>query len=552
MTRDELLERLQSVEWNDIEFKEGSWASPKSALPTVSAFANTRGGYLVYGVKESGGTLSVSGVIDVEKVESEFLGITRNTQKISVALPISEQRESFSDGTVLCFYIPEADRKSKPVYLDRDIRKAYVRKGSGDYSCTPAELHRFIRDAGDTSYDSETLDIDPDKFFDKGTVKNYRAILQNQNLGRDGSISDSDFLRHWGHLVERDGTLKPTRAAVIVFGADEYVRQVLPRVTVDFQIFHHRSDEYDPNRRWNDRITIEENLLKTWSRVLDFYQKHSALPFAVDASSLRRHDDPPDYISFREAAINLLIHQDFGDASRKPEIRFFRDSVEFFNPGDAFASREQLLDPGGKEVRNPLIVNAFRRIGLSDQAGSGVGAIFDSWRRLGYLPPEIDNDKAEKSFRLSLRRERLQSEEQLLAQASLGVQLSEHEAAVFGYLIRKGAVDIADIKALTGLPGASAVQLAERLTVQVIVQKVPGQPNKFALVDHLAERYGLGGAQKTSAKQPIEGKDGFKAGTEQVTEQVDSKPTDQVALLRELTKRSVGDREICRYTSLLR
>ena len=41
MTRDELLAKLQSIEWSDIEFKEAAWAVPKDALSTVSAFANT-------------------------------------------------------------------------------------------------------------------------------------------------------------------------------------------------------------------------------------------------------------------------------------------------------------------------------------------------------------------------------------------------------------------------------------------------------------------------------------------------------------------------------
>jgi ATP-dependent DNA helicase RecG len=39
MTRDDLLTALQSIEWNDIEFKEAAWAVPKDALSTVSAFA---------------------------------------------------------------------------------------------------------------------------------------------------------------------------------------------------------------------------------------------------------------------------------------------------------------------------------------------------------------------------------------------------------------------------------------------------------------------------------------------------------------------------------
>ena len=89
----------------------------------------------------------------------------------------------------------------------------------------------------------------------------------------------------------------------------------------------------------------------------------------MDAATLRRDDDPPDYISFREAAINLLIHQDYGDHGRKASIRFLRDRTAFWNPGDAFATTDELLDPTEKDVRNPAIVAAFRRIGLSEQAG---------------------------------------------------------------------------------------------------------------------------------------------------------------------------------------
>jgi ATP-dependent DNA helicase RecG len=234
---------------------------------------------------------------------------------------------------------------------------------------------------------------------------------------------------------------------------------------------------------------VEDNLIKAWQAIVEFYFRHSERPFAVDASTLRRADDPPDYISFREAAINLLIHQDFGDTTRVPVIRFFRNQTEFFNPGDAFTSREQLLDPGDKEVRNPSVVNAFRRIGLSDQGGTGVRAIFDGWRKLGYLPPEIENDKAEKSFRLRLRKEKLITEAQLLAQASLGVHLSEQEADVFAYLTRKGQIDLTDVKALTGLSGAEARQLVQRLIVQALLVAEGETGSLFSLAEHLRNRF---------------------------------------------------------------
>ena len=32
-------------------------------------------------------------------------------------------------------------------------------------------------------------------------------------------------------------------------------------------------------------------------------------PFSVNAQTLQREDRPPDDIAFREAAVNLLIHQ---------------------------------------------------------------------------------------------------------------------------------------------------------------------------------------------------------------------------------------------------
>ena len=536
MTRDELLEKLNSVEWNDIEFKEATSAVPKSALETVCAFANTKGGHLVFGVKEGGtGNLTIAGVNDVDKVQNDFLGQIRNTQKINVTLPIDESLLTFPEGEVICFYVPEASTKEKPVYLDQNPKKTYVRKGGGDHQCSDVELKRFLRDAGSTPFDTETLDLSPESFFAADTVQWYRSRFEANNPGKDSTADDVTFLRNWGFLIEADGRIKPTRAAALIFGLGQYVRQQLPRMVVDLQLYRHAADEYSSTARWSDRVTVEDNLIEAWKAILDFFQRHSEKPFSVDLSTLRRDDDPPDYISFREAAINLLIHQDYGDSSRVPVIRIFREKTELFNPGDAFASREQLLDLGDKEVRNPKIVGVFRRIGLSDHGGTGVAAIFASWRRLGYLPPEIDNDKAQKSFRLTLRREHLFSEEQLLAQASLGVQLSEHEAAVFAYLIRRDRIDLADIKALTGLPGSNALQLAQRLTVQVIIKQAPSQPQRFVLVDHLAEHYGRPDSEKILKKQDNGGRDGFQNGTEQVTEQVDRISTDQVAPLRELS-----------------
>jgi len=50
MNRDDLLKRLERFEWSDFEVKAAQRGVPNNAYETVSAFANTTGGYLVFGV----------------------------------------------------------------------------------------------------------------------------------------------------------------------------------------------------------------------------------------------------------------------------------------------------------------------------------------------------------------------------------------------------------------------------------------------------------------------------------------------------------------------
>ena len=463
MTTNELIARLKGYEWSDVEFKEARHAAPRSAYETVSAFANTAGGWLVFGVRDQGGALEIVGVIQVDKVQNEFLSTLRSRQKINRAIGVAEDLVEADGKSLLVFHIPESPRSDKPVYLDGDIRRSYIRRGASDERCTPEEIERFLRDASADRYDGEPLaGFDAEEFFDPESVRWYRRVFDERNPGRHQALSDVEFLNEWGFVVEQGELLVPTRAAVLIFGRPRHVRRILPRPIVDCQYIDTASDSWSTDRRWTDRVVVEENLVQAWLMLSERYVQHAEHPFGVDAATLRRDDDPPDYISFREAAINLLIHQDYGDHGRKASIRFFRDRTVFWNPGDAFATTDELLDPTEKEVRNPAIVAAFRRIGLSEQAGTGVRAIFRGWQRLGHVPPVINNDKAKKSFELLLLREQLFSEEQQLLQAQLGVKLSEPQARLFAFACRQGGALTHGCEGGDGASGAGGSESAGR------------------------------------------------------------------------------------------
>ena len=100
--------------------------------------------------------------------------------------------------------------------------------------------------------------------------------------------------------------------------------------------------------------------------------------------------------------MNLLIHQDYGDHSRKAVIQFFTDGIQFWNPGDSFSGDDRLLEPGEKEARNPAIAMAMRRIEMCEQAGTGLRMMRREWQALGHAAPAHHNDRAWKAFEMFL------------------------------------------------------------------------------------------------------------------------------------------------------
>ena len=489
MTQDELIELLNAHEWRDVEFKEAQRAVPRNAYETVSAFANTEGGHLVFGVKKSGQDMKVVGVLDVDKVQSEFLTTLRQPDKISMVVDVREGLHKYDDSDLLIFYVPEVHRSHKPVFLNGDIRRSFVRSGGSDIRCSDNERNRFLMDAAAERYDGQSVDLGLSTALDLESIKWYRETYERRPGNRSyATLSDADFLNEMGLLVEQHNQVSPSRAAILLFGTNAAFRQLLPRPVVDCQRFSLARDRADAGDRWNDRLVLDENLIRTWQSLVDWYQRFAETPFRVDPTSLRRDDTPPDYRAFRESMVNLLIHQDYSDHSRKAGIRHYTDQTVFWNPGDAFATDADLLEPGEKEVRNPRIVTAFRRIGLSENAGWGLRDVFRNWQELGHVPPYISNDRGRKCFELILKKEELLSEQQILFQASLGVQLTDEQARVFAFGCREKAITLSQIKAVTSLAGPDAVELADALVTKVLFRIIEAG-RKYALAEHLEDRF---------------------------------------------------------------
>lgn len=489
MTRDELIARLEGYEWTDFECKKAQREVPKDAYTTVSAFANTQGGWLLFGVSENNGQLEVSGVDPAafDRVQNAFLTTLRSGQKLNHIISAEPHVYELEGNRILAFFIPEAVRHQKPVYLNGNPRDSYIRRAASDERMTDGELQRFLRDAAQQCWDGEALtDFPIDSSIDAETLDWYRDQFFRRNPEQRQINDPVEFLLEWNFIIHRAGQPVLTRAAILLFGVDRCVRALLSRPVLDYHRIDTRFEHWSAEQRWHDRLVFEENLFKTWRGLVAKYSRIAEHPFQVDPATLRRSDDPPDYIAFREAAINLLIHQDYGDQNRKASLKWFTDRLVFWNPGDAFATTAQLLESNEKEIRNPLIVNAFRRVGLSDQAGTGIRAILRNWHELGRRPPEITNDKAGKSFQLTLCREPLVTESMRRFQSSLGVRLTAEQADVLALAAGKGTITLIDAGMVTNANLGVAHKALSYLSHQQLLQ--PLDEDTFTLAAPIRAR----------------------------------------------------------------
>lgn len=91
MTKSELISNLADLEWEDFEVKAAMGGLPKSSWETVSAFSNTAGGWLVFGVRQNGKIFEIQGVSNPEKIEQDFLNAIRSG-KFNVFISTQQMR----------------------------------------------------------------------------------------------------------------------------------------------------------------------------------------------------------------------------------------------------------------------------------------------------------------------------------------------------------------------------------------------------------------------------------------------------------------------------
>src|SRR3989344_1964198 len=228
MEKEELIQKLQDIEWEDFEVKEAKSEIPKNSWETVSAFYNTAGGWLIFGVKKEGKNYKVIGVEKPEKIEQDFIGVLRSGQKFNNKVEVKCKKYNFDGKTVLAFYISLSE--SKPIYYNNP-KNTFIRSGSGDQRVTQEELNSMFRDSAFVTKDRE---------------------ITRLNLN---ALTDEEFLTKIRVLEKGFVTI----AGLLVLGTEDSIGKYFPDFRIDYlEIFG--TSYSDAENRYEFRMSEYPNL----------------------------------------------------------------------------------------------------------------------------------------------------------------------------------------------------------------------------------------------------------------------------------------------------
>ena len=409
---------LNQTECDDIEFKSAAGGFPSSFWETYSAFANTDGGTIVFGVKETNGKFSLNGLSEeqIEKYKKDFWNGVNNPSTISCNLMNENNvRDAEYKGyRFLLFFIPRASKDQRSVFKTTDpYNGTYKRNYEGDYKCSKKEVRRMFADADDQHpADSRILKNYTMDDIDMETIRAYRQKFSISSPDHPWLIlNDIDLLKKLGgYRKDREtGEEGFTVAGLLMFGKSESITDIecTPNFFPDYR--EHLTE--DENVRWTNRIcsdgTWEANLFNFYQRVLPRLQSVLPKPFKLEGNI--RKEETPAHVAVREALINLCVHADYTeDASLV--VKHNTNAFIFSNPGTMLVSKEQYYSGGESVCRNKSLQKMFSMLGVAEKAGSGTDKILKGWKESNWRAPIINEHQNPDKVELIMPMESLLSE----------------------------------------------------------------------------------------------------------------------------------------------
>ena len=332
---------------------------PKSWCKSVSAFANTFGGALIFGISNEGM------VVGLENPEGD-------AEKISEVIktrldPMPEFKLRFyqtEDGKVLIILDVYKGDETPYYYSGDGVLEAYVRVGNESVKATATELKRLVLRGKNTSYDSQNSTYKAEDYAFSKLKERYKKWTGN-------SFDDKDLISFG--LVNEQGNL--TNAGALL--ADESPIRCSRLFCTRWNGLNKSGGAVDAL----DDAEYSGSVISLIENGEAFIKRNCKMKWRKTANS---REEMPEYVerSYHEALVNALAHRDYLVNGSEVHIDIYDDRMEIYSPGgmpdgSMIQDRNPLMVPSTR--RNPVLADVFNRLGYMERKGSGFGKIISGY-----------------------------------------------------------------------------------------------------------------------------------------------------------------------------
>lgn len=370
------LEDYKKVETTNIDFKvDLEKEKPKSWLKSVSAFANTKGGIILFGVDDK--TREEKGIEDVVKA----------TEKISELinariepLPRYELNYFEEDGKDF-IELEIGDGPITPYFYVADGRKeAFIRSGNQSIPAPAHILQNLILKGKNITFDSLSSEYNVgDLSFTLLTATIKDKTGKKFNEDRDyislGLADKNNKLTNGAVLLSDQGALNQSKVVCTRWNG-------LTKGSV-------KEDALDDKEYTGSLISLLEN-------TDTFIKNNSKNSWKIKGMDRVEYEDYP-ITARREAIVNALIHRDYQILGSEIHIDMYDDRLEIVSPGGMIDGTQiQNLEIGKVPSmrRNTIISDVFSRLHYMDRRGSGLSRIMESYNDFIEKPKFLSDESS--------------------------------------------------------------------------------------------------------------------------------------------------------------
>lgn len=351
----------EKAETSNIDYKIAlEEKKPKSWLKSVSAFANSKGGIILFGVNDS--THELEGLDNVQQVAEK---ITEIINARILPLPRYEIN-SFTENGKDFLELKIGDGPSTPYYLVIDGRKeAFIRSGNQSIPAPEHILNNLILKGKNLTFDALPTDYkinDLSFTLLAATIKEKtnKKFDENKDFFSLGLANTEKELTNAGLLLSDQNPLKQSK--IVCTRWKGLNKGIIAEDAID-------DKEYN-----GSIIALLEN-------ADSFIKNNSKMSWKVVGMERQELEEYP-ITARREAIVNALIHRDYQILGAEIHIDMFDDRLEITSPGGMFdGSLIQNLEikniPSMR--RNIVIADVFSRLHYMDRRGSGLSRILESY-----------------------------------------------------------------------------------------------------------------------------------------------------------------------------